>query len=495
MAVLVLALVAACSGDDDDSTATTTSEADDVTTTTEDVRPDGPTADVTAELTGGAGIFVGAPEDRELAAGYVESEYAASGTAQAFTAEGELPTDGMWTLTAGTEADYTTRVVVRRPESAEDFSGVVLLEWMNVSGGVDADPDWTTLNEEITREGHAWIGVSAQAIGVEGGDVRVSISGVEGADLAGKGLKGIDPDRYGSLEHPGDAFSFDMYSQIARAVRAGIPALDGLDPKEVIAVGESQSAAALVTYINGFQPMSEAFDAFFVHSRGAAGLPLPAPGESADLAGSIGGEPTTLRTDVEAPIMVLQAENDVVGVLRASGARQPDTDTFRLWEVAGTAHADLRLIGESTAEVIDCGAPINNGPLHVVAKAALHHLVDWVQGGDAPPEARRLELTEDESAVVRDDLGIAVGGIRTPPVDVPAQVLTGEQGPSDEVICLLSGSTLPIPDDQLAELYPSADAYEDQYGDAVDEAVEAGFVLDADRDAIEAYAEPDLIPG
>lgn len=492
-------LLGACG--DDDTAAPTSGEAAAVTTTSapeddggEAVAPDEGVADITEELTAGGGIFVGSPEGRAGVEGYTESEYVAAGTATEYTADGELAGDGQWTLTPGDEADYRTRVVIRRPEEPDDFSGVVILEWMNVSGGVDADPEWSSLKEEIGRQGHVWIGVSAQMLGIEGGEARVTISGVEGSEAAGQGLKSIDPERYGSLTHPGDSFAYDIYSQIARAVRDGIPAMDDLEPEHLIAAGESQSAAALVTYINGFQPESKAFDGFFVHSRGAAGLPLPAAGEAADIAGSIGGTPTILRTDVDAPIIVLQAENDVTGVLRGGAARQDDSDTLRWWEVAGTAHADKNLVGESTAAVIDCGAPINDGPLHVVAKAALRHLVNWVVDGEAPPEAPRLELVDDSTAV-RDEDGIAVGGVRTPPVDVPAEILSGEPGPSGEIICILSGSTLPMPPERLAQLYPSVDDYEAQYEAAVDEAIDAGFVLDEDREAILAYARPELIVG
>jgi len=489
--------VTACS-DDDDTAATPTTEAEETTTSTTaaDEAPTGPVADVTEEVTGGAGTFLGAPADRPFPEGYVESEHVAAGTARTATSAGELPGDGMWELEPGPTAEYRTRIVVRQPERAEDFSGVVLLEWMNVSGGVDADPEWTTLREEIAREGHVWIGVSAQALGIEGGDVRVRVSeDIEGSDAAGKGLRAIDPERYGDLQHPGDAFSYDIYSQVGRAVRAGIPPLGGFDVEHLIAAGESQSAMALVTYVNGFHPDAQVFDAFYVHSRGANGLPVPAPGENADIAGSLGAPPTVLRTDHDAEMLVLQAENDVTGALRGIGARQPDSDTFRLWEVAGTAHADRRLMGADTADSIDCGAPINDGPLHVVAKAALRHLVTWVQGGDAPPEAPRLEVTEDQSAIVRDEDGIALGGIRTPPVDVPVQVLSGEQGPKPEIICILSGSTLPMAPERIAARYPTVADYEEQYAAAIDAAVGAGFVLDEDREAIQAYARPELVTG
>lgn len=67
-----------------------------------------------------------------------------------------------------------------------------------MSGGSDADPDWGYGAAEIMRQGHAWVGVSAQAVGVIGGKTVLAGNAV--------GLVGTDPDRYGSLAHPGDAY-------------------------------------------------------------------------------------------------------------------------------------------------------------------------------------------------------------------------------------------------------------------------------------------------
>src|SRR4029077_19922029 len=128
---------------------------------------------------------------------------------------------------------YRTRVLVRRPANPESFSGTAVVEWLNVSGGVDARPDWTSLHEEIVRAGHAWMGVSAQRIGVVGGPVLVGVDAV-GAELAGKGLRAIDPERYESLDHPGDGFSFDIFTQVARAIRAGA-GIGGLLPARILA--------------------------------------------------------------------------------------------------------------------------------------------------------------------------------------------------------------------------------------------------------------------
>jgi hypothetical protein len=504
----LLLVAGACSDGTNDAASTTTTAAGgqetapDGTSTVVD-RPHGPVADLSESLTGGRGVYIGSPERLEPGTGalvgfdrpgYVEEEHVAAGTAQAYVADGELGSDGRWDFSEGEQADYRTRVLVRRPERSEDFSGVVVVEWLNVSGGVDADPEWTSLAEEVIREGHAWVGVSAQVIGVEGGPVRVAVD-IPGAETAGSGIKAVDPERYGSLDHPGDAFSYDIYTQVGRALRAG-QGLGGPLPSTVIAAGESQSAAAMVTYVNGVQPLTEAFDGFFVHSRGGSGLPLAKPGESVDIASAIGRAPTILRTDSTVPIMVVQAENDVAGPLRSFLARQPDGDLFRLWEVAGTSHADRHLVGDDIADLIDCGVPMNDGPLHVVTKAALHHLVTWIDTGQVPPSAALLELTEgDQPQVVRDEDGIALGGVRTPPLDVPAQVLSGEAGTGTDVICILAGTTVPIPPERLAELYPTREDYEQRYEAAVDEAVADGYVLDADRDGIQAYARPELIAG
>ncbi|GIU89023.1 MAG: hypothetical protein KatS3mg010_0122 [Acidimicrobiia bacterium] len=226
----------------------------------------------------------------------------------------------------------------------------------------------------------------------------------------------------------------------------------------MLAVGESQSAVALTTYYNGVQPIADAFDGFLVHSRGSVALPLVGPGEHADLADSIGGGAVLLRDDLDVPALVLQAEGDVIGVLSSYSVRQDDTDTYRLWEVAGTAHADTRLVG-ATAEQLDCGAPVNDGPMHVVAKAALRALEEWVRTGEAPRRRRRgWRRRGDPPAIVRDADGIARGGVRTPPVDVPVVVLSGASAArTRSLICiLLMGSTTPLPDERLRELYEIA---------------------------------------
>jgi hypothetical protein len=231
-----------------------------------------------------------------------------------------------------------------------------------------------------------------------------------------------------------------------------------------------------------------------VHSRASGILPLVGPGKSADITASFGTTQPLFRTDVDAPVLDIQSEADVTGVLNSAAVRQPDNERFRLWEVAGTAHADVHLLG-SVANLLDCGVPINNGPMYLVANAALRSLDEWVSAGTAPPEARRLELLPGKSTARRDSDGIALGGIRTPPVDVPVDVLSGIPGSNPSLLCILLGSTKPLPAARLAQLYPSRADYLKRYEADADKVIKAGFVLGADRDALLAFAQPARIKG
>jgi hypothetical protein len=462
-------------------------------------RPDGPAAEIAGPLEGGKGLFlgVGRPGPDLADAGYVESEYRVAGTATSYTSAGELPTDGTYELEPSETADYATRIVVRRPAEADAFNGTVVVEWMNVSGGVDAAPDYTYLSDEIVRGGYAWVGVSAQAIGIEGGPVAVVAPGAAERG-AGKGLKGIDPERYGDLAHPGDAFAYDIYTQVVRALRSPgeVSPLDGLDIGQVLAVGESQSAFALTTYANGVQPLARQIDGFLVHSRGGAGAPLGDPGSGVAMAETIGGKPTTIRTDLDVPVLIVQTETDLLSILNYLPARQDDTDRIRLWEIAGTAHADTYQVGEMASE-LGCTQPINDGQQHIVLKAALRSLHTWVEDGEAPPEAERLEVDEsgETPVFVRDELGNAKGGIRNPAVDAPVSTLTGEAPEGSSIICLLFGSSVPLADDRLAALYPTVADYTDAYEQATDAMIEAGFALEDDRQTILDEADPSGLAG
>ena len=120
--------------------------------------------------------------------------------------------DGLTTATpVSTGHAYKTRLVVRRPKSARDFNGTVIVEWYNVSNQYDQEVDWLQTHEHLVREGYAWVGVSAQRAGIH----------------SATGLRAWNPDRYGSLDVTAggtitdDSLSYDVFSQAAAALEKG----------------------------------------------------------------------------------------------------------------------------------------------------------------------------------------------------------------------------------------------------------------------------------
>jgi len=155
--------------------------------------------------------------------GYTTNEFFISGMASSYKLAGGPTPDGNWNAVPAEPAPYATRIVVVRPVDPKKFNGTVIVEWLNVSAGADGAPDWNAMHREIMRGGYAYVGVSAQKVGVEGGLSFMSM---------GTPLKKANPERYGRLSHPGDAFAYDIFSQAGRLLRAADAGkiLGGLHP-------------------------------------------------------------------------------------------------------------------------------------------------------------------------------------------------------------------------------------------------------------------------
>ncbi|WP_007509581.1 MULTISPECIES: alpha/beta hydrolase domain-containing protein [Pseudofrankia] len=484
VATVVAGGAAACSGSaipgDGHSPAPAGSEG-----TAAQRRPAVPAAALSGPATGGAiSEPVGAGPD--LAAhGYAEQEYFAAGTATAYTAVGALGADGAWRVNPSTTAPYKTRLIVRRPANLDEFTGTVVVEWLNETAGVDTSAEWTSFGEEVMRSGSIYVGLSVQALGVVGGKSLLPIPGAPPAI----GIRGTDPERYGSLAHPGDRYAFDILSQVGAALRApgDVPALGGAHAARLLAAGESQSAFFMTTYVNAVHPVANVYDGFFIHSRAGSAASL----DGMSGVGGSGPPVARIRSDLNAKVFIFETETDVGPTLGYAVARQDDTDQLRTWEVAGTAHADASLTGSPDASGLGCPGRINTGPQHYVASAAFAALVRWVTDGTQPPRADPLVLngTGTGATLARDARGIARGGVRTPPVDVPVAVLSGDPSPdSSSVLCSLFGSTTPFDAATLASLYPTRDSYLSAFDKSLDGAIAARFLLEADRAALAAEA-------
>src|SRR6266853_1207629 len=98
--------------------------------------------------------------------GYKIEEFFVSGTASSYKLSSAPTSDGRWNAVPAENVPYATRIVTVRPSDPKKFNGTVVVEWLNVSGGGDGAADWIGLHREILRNGYAYVGVSAQKVGV-----------------------------------------------------------------------------------------------------------------------------------------------------------------------------------------------------------------------------------------------------------------------------------------------------------------------------------------
>ncbi|KJF19477.1 hypothetical protein C7T36_16795 [Rhodococcus sp. AD45-ID] len=442
---------------------------------------------VSGPIGGGSHGFPGTSTSLDIAAaGYVEREFFVSGDAVSYVAAEDWASDGQWSVTEGPTARFTTRILVRTPTDPSRFNGTVVVEWLNVSGNTDIDVDFGHMNEEITR-GYAWVGVSAQAAGI-------TSTGGSGLGDGVVGLLTWDPERYGALDHPGDHYSYDIFSQVGAALRApgDVDPLGGLIPTQLLAAGQSQSGFRMLTYANAVHSHARVFDGMIIHARGGIGAPL---GDGMML---MDPAPARVRTDLDVPVFQLITETELFELCGGPGptsfvaARQPDTDLIRTWEIAGTAHSDaysLKILHpqyvRQFSDIRDLAAlfPIvNDGPQRYVANAALRGLRQWAAGGAAPTSAPVIDTADN--AVLRDRHGNATGGVRTPQLDVPIATLTGELTHVPH-----NGATITFDAATLTELYPSHDVYVTAFSDAARRAVDSGFLLPEDAAILIADAQ------
>jgi hypothetical protein len=438
--------------------------------------------------------------------GYVEEEFFIEGMANTYN----TPAGRIGTVKESGHS-YKTRILVRRPKAASKFNGTVIVEWYNVSQGHDGEYDWFQSAEHILRSGYAWIGVSDQRVGVNS-------------------LKEWSPARYATLDVTDgakvmdDSLCYDIFTAAAEAVRGNGKVMGNLKVTGLIAIGHSQSAGRLYTYFHSVHPLTpKIYDAVVLHGGGGK-----------------------VSNDLDVKVFKLLNETDVTG---QANNRQPDTDQFRQWEVAGTSHLDakfsrmlaglgLRVSGMDPVEgspsiagpTISGGAgngaagngdgvagtnvcvntPFSRIPEHYVLNALLDHTARWIKDGTLPPVAPPIELKQVPPAeqaqsgrggrgsqgpgweVVHDQYGNAHGGIELSQHAVPTATNTGQNeggATGGERNCNLMGSYTAWDGPRLAMLYPTHATYVAKVREVTEKNLKAGYIVKADADATIAEAQ------
>lgn len=433
----------------------------------------------------------GATMHNLAAVGYIEEEYFFEGTATRFNTPNGQPAS-----VADAGHKYKTRMLVRRPSDPRKFNGTVLAEWTNVTPGYDLDAMWGSTFEHIIRGGYAWVGISAQRVGLQ---------------QPPNGAKLWSPTRYASIDvteggkYNQDELSYDIYAQGLQALKnpQGINPLGNLHPQRLIAMGASQSAGRLGTYINSL--------------HGQLGGPVDA------YILSIGG--ARIRDDIPVPVFKVLSETDIPGQIPQ---RQPDTDKYRLWEVTGASHSGQRTGYNSgalnrrdgvTREAAVCTYPMwPRVPINFVLGSSYDLTSKWIKDKTPPPIAPRAEFTTREAPppaaapagaaggrggagapagaaggrggggagrgggtineLTRDSRGNALGGIRLSEHAVPTALQSREN--TGNSFCNLYGRYEPFPDAVINQLYPTHAAYVSAVKAQNAANLKAGFIQAAD---------------
>ena len=436
--------------------------------------------EISGPITGGKrGWPFGAAYQDVASIGYVENEYFFGGQATRYQAKPgtELGRDGFWEAeSAGTDA-FKSRMLVYTPADPARFNGTVIVTWNNVTAGHDL---FGADSEEVFEGGFALVCVTTQK------------AGIDGLAPIHQGLANWDPERYGSLRMSSDDYSFDVFSQAAKAVgpKRDTTAIDpmlGLSVKRLVAQGASQSAGRLGTYVNAIAPIDNPFDAFILTIYFGRGTPLEVgetvvninqPADSVPVQRRLQGS-NLLRTDLAVPILVVNSELEAIA---CHGVRQPNTDTMRFWETAGTCHvsqqgrtARQRLIERDELVARDIEPNINAIPMNPIYDSSYFHMQRWLNDGTPPPIFEAIAFTGDPAEVVRDGEGIAVGGIRLPQADVP--VAKNSAIPvTDDIFGVLGGSSYAFTVAQNVVLHGDRATFLARFRAAADAAVTADAI-------------------
>jgi hypothetical protein len=467
-----------------------------------------PTDPVTVELPpeGQGDAFVpGVRLVADLEQEYVEEEYFVSGASDAFNYAHNPPLGPSDIVPIAEDIPYKVRMIVRRPADHGHFKGTVVIEWWNSTAGFDTAPVWDTSAEYFARNGVIYVGVtnSTTSLGFLTGGCR---------------LFGILPPtcgtRYATLSMFGNGFAYEMVSQIANLLKGDSPdnpIPSDFNVKRLYHAGQSQQGGSIVLYASAFH--FDVNDGYFIQqaatSRAINGIPVCGGSDSPPFPGcrpALQYPDNLVRADLPVPVVHANSETDLE-ILFGTVGRQPDTPTFRYYEVAGgshlTVHKDVEvipagLLGPDPIFLEDlCLFDLNttaDGPIFFsyVLNALWENLEDQVKKGREPPAGLQMDVVNGQ--VQRDQFGNGLGGVRLSSMDVPIATYTpGNTADPNlppllvsigNLACRLASSVTPFSEETIESLYPNKGGYVSRVAAHSARLMQDGFLLNKDRQKV-----------
>jgi hypothetical protein len=181
--------------------------------------------------------------------------------------------------------------------------------------------------------------------------------------------------------------------------------------------------------------------------------------------------------DQSVPVVEIQGETELLRSFEKRGFRaayrRADGPLYRLYEVPGMSHISTLPTSLEFDHTWNCGViTVSDFPQEAIYMTALDLLVNWVDGGVAPPHLPRIETSSDGSVIERDAFGNAKGGWRTAYLDVPFATYDvasslgpqGAHGPR----CDMIGNIKRLDETTLKQLYPTHADYVRKFNADID---------------------------
>ena len=177
-----------------------------------------------------------------------------------------------------------------------------------------------------------------------------------------------------------------------------------------------------------------------------------------------------------AKVLALNAESEYYEMMAYMTRRGPVPDNVRVYDFPLGGHG-----GGGTVPWHQCVRPLS------VA------LEEWAANGTKPPDSRMFVLEKRESPrakhlpsepaelPVTDDLGIAKGGVRLPPVEVPIVRYVSDDGKAPKAV--------PLDKAELMRRYGTPENYRRKVSEAVDRLIHDRFLPESARKKYVADAE------
>lgn len=430
--------------------------------------------------------------------GYVEDEYFMRGIANVYeSGEDDEP------AVVYKDAPYVNRFLVRRPDQVSRFSGNVVVEILNPTAKMDIDRMWVNSWRYFTRNGDIYIGITSKS------DVLDSLYKIDRKRYSALSWANPLPDRpapptgrFGFYPQYEAGLFWDMLTDFAKALRTKntINPISEYGDAKLYLTGWSQSAGYVVRYVKSFAclPQNDAGTPIFDGYLAAGGSANPAPMNSYEpvkLSGrdyfSSGGaglmsarEPyIAVNTESENQSVRWKGDSDIPGAL------------FRAYELPGSSHDTVNNLLEWYQDDPDPvitgteqlyrgteeGKP-NDYPYECLFNAAFRNLYCWVREGVPAPHADPIKIGPDGKNVT-DLFGNAVGGVRSPFIDLPTAAYSGFCTLPDGTKGVF-GHAVPFSRERMEAIYGSLEHYRVLAEKSADSAIALGFILRCERDEI-----------